>query len=66
MGSVFFTPQGTISAGRADEAAGEVPGILVSSLPLVLADPGLADIPVTVLRYYGLEPPPAMAGLSVW
>jgi len=47
-------------------AAEEVPGILVTSRPIALDDPGLADIPVTILAHYGLEPPPEMKGRPVW
>jgi len=47
-------------------AAEEVPGILVASRPIALDDPGLADIPVTILDHYGLEPPPEMTGRPVW
>ena len=47
-------------------AAEEVPGILVTSRPIALADPGLVDIPVTILAHYGLEPPPEMVGCPVW
>jgi len=47
-------------------AAAEVPGILVSSRPIELANPGLADIPVTILSHYGLQPLPEMTGRTVW
>ncbi|MFH1570866.1 MAG: alkaline phosphatase family protein [Gemmatimonadota bacterium] len=47
-------------------AAAEVPGVLVTSRPLAGGEPGLADIPVTILDYYGIAPPPGMAGHPAW
>ncbi|MEE2874134.1 MAG: alkaline phosphatase family protein [Candidatus Latescibacterota bacterium] len=48
-------------------AADEVPGILLSNRPL---DAGtqhhLRDLPVSVLRYYGVDIPPEMEGHSIW
>lgn len=47
-------------------AAEEVPGILVTSRSIELPDPGLADVPVTILRYYDLPAPPEMEGRPFW
>lgn len=47
-------------------AAEEVPGVLLSSRPLTRDRPGLADVPVTILRSYGIAPAPGMDGRSFW
>ncbi len=44
------------------QAHDEVPGILLSTQPLTVADPTLADMAPTILRRFGVEPPPAMTG----
>jgi hypothetical protein len=42
--------------------AGVVPGVLVSSLPLLRREGGLRDLTVSVLGYYGVDAPPALRG----
>jgi len=44
----------------------EVPGIFVSNRSLVIDDPNLTDMAVTILRLYGMEPPENMVGRSVF
>jgi hypothetical protein len=39
-----------------------VPGIFFCTEPIDVEDPGLVDIAPTVLRLFGLEPPPHMDG----
>ncbi len=39
------------------QAADEVPGILLSTRPVVIDDPTLADLAPTILRLFGVEPP---------
>lgn len=43
-----------------------VPGVLFSNRPIVSEQPALADIPVTVLRAYGLDAPEHMVGHDVF
>ena len=43
-------------------ATDEVPGIIAANRPLLVQDPALTDIAVTVLRLYGIEPPKNMIG----
>jgi predicted AlkP superfamily phosphohydrolase/phosphomutase len=47
-------------------AADEVPGILLSSRPIAVPDPGLRDIAPTLLRFFGREPPPEMRGRDLF
>jgi predicted AlkP superfamily phosphohydrolase/phosphomutase len=54
---------------NADEWSGDhcmdsraVPGVLVSSLPLLREDGQLRDLTVSVLSYFGVQAPPAMRG----
>ena len=47
-------------------AAEEVPGVLLSNKPLKSIPHHLRDIPVSILAYYGLAPPAAMSGHSIW
>ena len=44
------------------QAADEVPGILLSTRPITIDDPDLADMAPTILRLFGVEPPPHMTG----
>jgi predicted AlkP superfamily phosphohydrolase/phosphomutase len=46
-------------------AAEEVPGVLLCSRPLAVADPTLQDMAPTILRLFGLAPPPEMHGRDV-
>jgi predicted AlkP superfamily phosphohydrolase/phosphomutase len=39
-----------------------VPGVFFCSEPIDAVDPGLVDIAPTILRLFGLEPPPHMDG----
>lgn len=39
-----------------------VPGVLLSNRKLTLGDPGLTDVPVTLLREFGIEVPGDMVG----
>jgi len=39
-----------------------VPGILLSNRPIVLDDPDLKDLPVTILNFYGIAPHEQMRG----
>ena len=47
-------------------AAEEVPGVLLSNKPLRPIPHHLRDIPVSILAHYGLAPPAAMSGHSIW
>jgi len=43
-----------------------VPGVLFCSHPVEAEDPGLIDIAPTVLKLFGLAPPPHMDGRPLW
>ena len=43
-----------------------VPGSLLSNRPIHLDDPNLADLPVTILTYFGVPPLPEMHGRSIF
>jgi predicted AlkP superfamily phosphohydrolase/phosphomutase len=43
-------------------AADEVPGILMVNRPVLREDPALVDLAPTILRLFGVEPPPEMVG----
>jgi predicted AlkP superfamily phosphohydrolase/phosphomutase len=43
-------------------AADEVPGILLSSRPILRDDPSLVDMAPTILRLFGVIPPPDLVG----
>jgi predicted AlkP superfamily phosphohydrolase/phosphomutase len=47
-------------------AAEEVPGVLLSNKPLKPIPHHLRDIPVSILKYYGLEPPATLSGHLIW
>ena len=47
-------------------AAEEVPGVLLSNKPLKPIPHHLRDIPVSILAHYGVAPPAAMSGHSIW
>jgi bisphosphoglycerate-independent phosphoglycerate mutase (AlkP superfamily) len=42
-----------------------VPGTLLASRPLSRTRPGILDLPVTVLDWFGLERPAQMVGRSL-
>jgi predicted AlkP superfamily phosphohydrolase/phosphomutase len=48
------------------QAADEVPGILLSTRPVTVPDPGLADFAPTILRLYGVTPPAHMTGRDLF
>jgi predicted AlkP superfamily phosphohydrolase/phosphomutase len=48
------------------QAADEVPGILLSSRPVVVDDPSLADLAPTILNLFGVQPPPEMTGRDLF
>jgi len=43
-------------------AASEVPGILMANRPVLRDNPALLDMAPTILRLFGIEPPPEMVG----
>jgi hypothetical protein len=43
----------------------QVPGVLFSNRPILAEHPRLHDIPVTVLRAFGVEPPEVMVGVDL-
>jgi hypothetical protein len=43
-------------------AASEVPGILMANRPVRRENPALLDMAPTILRLFGIEPPPEMVG----
>jgi len=43
-----------------------VPGVLLSNRRSDIPDPALADMPVTLLKEFGVEPPPQMAGRPIY
>jgi len=47
-------------------AADEVPGILLANRPILRDDPALVDMAPTILQLFGIEPPAAMVGGSVF
>lgn len=47
-------------------ASDEVPGVLLSNRKIIAAAPGLADIPVTILKEFGLPKAGGMIGESVF
>jgi predicted AlkP superfamily phosphohydrolase/phosphomutase len=42
-----------------------VPGSLIANRPIRLKDPGLADVTVTILREFGIDPRPEMLGRPI-
>jgi len=46
--------------------AEDVPGVLLSNRPLRAEGPSLKDLPVTILRLFGVGPGPGMAGKTVY
>ena len=46
--------------------AQDVPGVLLTAQPIRLPDPRLTDLPVTILRMFGVQPPPEMHGRSIF
>jgi hypothetical protein len=40
--------------------------VLISSRPSRLDDPGLADLPVTILQEFGLKPISQMSGRTIY
>jgi predicted AlkP superfamily phosphohydrolase/phosphomutase len=47
-------------------AAEAVPGILVTNRKPTVADPGLKDLTVTILKEFGVLPPPEMKGREIY
>jgi len=47
-------------------AAEEVPGILLANRPVLKQNPGLVDLPVTILEIFGIPRPEAMVGASLF
>ncbi len=47
-------------------AAAEVPGILMANRPLLRENPALVDMAPTILKLFGITPPPEMVGGSVF
>jgi hypothetical protein len=47
-------------------AAEAVPGVLVTNHKTTLADPSLKDLTVTILKEFGIAPPPEMKGRSIY
>ena len=43
-----------------------VPGVLISNRRVLVPDPSLIDVPVTIIRLFGVEPPAAMKGRDVF
>jgi bisphosphoglycerate-independent phosphoglycerate mutase (AlkP superfamily) len=43
-----------------------VPGVLLANRKLRAVDSNLRDLPVTILRYFGIDPPAQMTGHSVF
>ncbi len=43
-----------------------VPGILLASRPIALPDPHIVDLAPTILRLFGVTPPPYMEGRSLY
>jgi predicted AlkP superfamily phosphohydrolase/phosphomutase len=43
-----------------------VPGVLIANRRIMVADPTLIDVPVTIIRQFGVEPPAAMKGRNVF
>jgi hypothetical protein len=43
-----------------------VPGSLFSSHPIRAADPEIADLPVTILHWFGVGKPPEMHGRNLF
>ena len=39
-----------------------MPGILLANRPIRRSDPALVDMAPTILRLFGLDPPPDMVG----
>lgn len=48
------------------QAADEVPGILLSTRPVAVSDPNLADFAPTILSLFGVEPPSFMTGRNLF
>lgn len=47
-------------------AAEEVPGVLLSNQPLRAGEFSLRDVPVSILKYYGVAPLAQMKGQAIW
>jgi predicted AlkP superfamily phosphohydrolase/phosphomutase len=43
-----------------------VPGVLLTNRPVRLTDPGLADLTVTILKEFGVQPNPEMRGRPIF
>jgi predicted AlkP superfamily phosphohydrolase/phosphomutase len=53
-------------SGDHSMAADLVPGTLLASRPVSRPRPSLLDLPVTLLEWFGLDPPPEMVGRSLF
>jgi predicted AlkP superfamily phosphohydrolase/phosphomutase len=47
-------------------APASVPGVLLGTRRPRLTDPGLKDLPVTILKEFGIAPPPPMTGRAIY
>jgi hypothetical protein len=47
-------------------AAASVPGVLLGTRRPRLPDPGLKDLPVTILKEFGIAPPSPMTGWAIY
>ncbi|MDH4037390.1 MAG: alkaline phosphatase family protein [Candidatus Krumholzibacteria bacterium] len=43
-----------------------VPGVLISNRHFAVADPSLIDVPTTIIRLFGVDPPAAMKGRNLF
>jgi len=43
-----------------------VPGVLISNRKFAVQDPALIDVPVTIIRLFGVDPPTAMKGRNLF
>ena len=43
-----------------------VPGTLISSMRVTKPNPGILDLPVSILQFFGFEKPAQMVGSSIY
>jgi predicted AlkP superfamily phosphohydrolase/phosphomutase len=53
-------------SGDHSMARDAVPGTLISSVPIRKTNPGILDLPVSILRFFGIEKPAQMVGSSIF